>query len=93
MRRVAATAALAIASFALALGAAEIGVRIFYRNLTTTSPIESWFGLRWKREHLQRNRFGFRDGEFSARKAPGATRIIVVGDSFTAAMGIAEDER
>jgi hypothetical protein len=68
-------------------------VRIFYRDLTTTSPIESWFGLRWKREHLQRNRFGFRDGEFPVRKQPGSTRIIVVGDSFTAAMGIAEDER
>jgi len=91
--RLAATAALAIVSVAAALGAAEIGVRILYRDLTTTSPIESWFGLRWKREHLQRNRFGFRDGEFSVRKPPGTTRIIVVGDSFTAAMGIAEDER
>ena len=91
--RLAAIAALSIVSVAAALGAAEIGVRILYRDLTTTSPIESWFGLRWKHEHLQRNRFGFRDGEFSVRKPPGTTRIIVVGDSFTAAMGIAEEER
>jgi hypothetical protein len=27
------------------------------------------------------------------RKPPGSTRVIVVGDSFTAAMGIAEEER
>jgi len=93
VRRVAATAALAIAAVAVSLAAAEIGVRVVYRDLTTTSPIESWFGLRWKREHLRRNRFGFRDGEFSVRKPPGTTRIVVVGDSFTAAMGIAEDER
>ena len=68
-------------------------MRILYRDLTTTSPIDSWFGLRWKREQLQRNRFGFRDAEFSVRKAPGTTRIIAVGDSFTAAMGIAEEDR
>ena len=93
MGRAAATAALAFASLALALGASELGVRLLYRDLTTTSPIESWFGLRWKREHLQRNRYGFRDGDFSVRKPPGTTRIVVVGDSFTAAMGIAEEER
>lgn len=93
MRRAAASAALAIAAVAVALGATEIGVRILYRDLTTTSPIESWFGLRWKREHLQRNRFGFRDGAFAVRKPPGTTRIVAIGDSFTAAMGIDEDER
>jgi hypothetical protein len=84
---------LAILSVAAALGAGEIGVRVLYRDVTTTSPIESWFGLRWKREHLRRNRFGFRDGEFSLRKPPGVYRIVVVGDSFTAAMGIPEEER
>jgi hypothetical protein len=93
VRRPVATAVLAIASLAASLAAAEIGVRIVYRELTTTSPIESWFGLRWKREELRRNRYGFRDGEFSVRKPAGTTRVIAVGDSFTAAMGIAEDER
>jgi hypothetical protein len=91
--RLAASAALAIASVAAALGAGELGVRLLYRDLTTTSPIESWFGLRWKEAHLRRNRFGFRDGEFSVRKPPGVYRIVVVGDSFTAAMGIPEEER
>jgi hypothetical protein len=93
MRRFAATAALAIASVAATLAVAELGVRALHRDLTTTSPIDSWFGLRWKREHLHRNRFGFRDGEFSVRKPAGVYRIVVVGDSFTAAMGIDEDER
>ena len=88
-----ASAALALASIALALCLGELGVRAIFRDLTTTSPIESWFGLRWKREHLQRNRFGFRDGDFSPRKRPGAYRIVVIGDSFTAAMGIPEEER
>jgi hypothetical protein len=68
-------------------------VRLLFRDLTTTSPIESWFGLRWKREHLHRNRFGFRDADFSLRKAPGVYRIIAIGDSFTTAMGIPEEER
>jgi hypothetical protein len=80
-------------STAAALGAGELGVRLLYRDLTTTSPIESWFGLRWKQEHLRRNRLGFRDGDFPLRKPPGVYRIVVVGDSFTAAMGIAEEER
>jgi hypothetical protein len=71
----------------VALGAGELGVRLLYRDLTTTSPIESWFGLRWKEEHLRCNRFGFRDGEFSPRKPPGVYRIVVVGDSFTARWG------
>jgi hypothetical protein len=88
-----ASAALALASVALALGAGEVAVRVVFRDLTTTSPIDSWFGLRWKREHLRRNCFGFRDGEFSPRKPPGVYPIVAIGDSFTAAMGIAEEER
>jgi hypothetical protein len=92
-RRALATAALAIAASVFAVGAAELAVRGIFHDVTTTSPIDTWFGLRWKREHLRRNSLGYRDREFSHRKPAGTYRVAVVGDSFTIAMGVGEEER
>jgi len=93
MRRFAKTAGLLSLALALSLAGAELFVRALYHDLTTTSPIESWFGLRWQREQLRFNARGYRDREVPAYKPPGRRRMIVIGDSFTVAMGIAEEDR
>ncbi len=92
MKRLASNCALALASLAVALFLAESAVRWIYRDITTTTPIESWFGERWKDAHLTRYR-GFRDRPFSRGKPPGERRIVIVGDSFTVAMGIPSEAR
>lgn len=93
MTRIAATALLALVATAVALLGAELAVRWVFRDVTTTSPIDSYFGLRWKEQHLRRNRSGFREREFELRKPPGVYRIAVVGDSIAVAMGLPEEQR
>ena len=92
-RRVLTNGALALGAVALALAAGELAARWVYRDLTTTSPIESWFGERWRAEHLRLNSIGLRERGFSWSKPNGLYRIAVVGDSFTVAMGIDTAER
>ena len=82
-----------LGSTALAVVGAEFAVRGVFRNLTTTSPIESYFGLRWKERHLQRNEWGFRERKFDLAHPEGRVRIAVVGDSFAVAMGLPEEQR
>ena len=74
--------ALLIVSVAVALIATEFGVRFVYRELTVTSPIESWFGERWMGEHLRFNAQGYREREYSKTKPPGVFRIAVIGDAL-----------
>ena len=85
--------AILLGSTALAVIGAEFVVRWVFRDLTTTSPIESYFGLRWKELHLERNRWGFREREFDLARPEGVYRIAVVGDSFAVAMGLPEEKR
>ena len=92
MKRLAAIAALVFVSLVISLVAGEFAVRWIFRDLTTTTPIESWFGERWKAAHLQRTK-GFRERPFSWRKPPGERRLVVVGDSFTVAMGLPDEDR
>lgn len=92
MKRLASHAALALASLLFALGGAELVVRWSFHDLTTTSPIDSWFGRRWKAAHLHRHA-GFRDRPFPWEKPAGELRIVVIGDSLTVAMGLPEAER
>jgi hypothetical protein len=92
-RRALATAALAITASVFAVGAAELAVRGIFHDVTTTSPIDTWFGLRWKREHLRWNSRHYREREFARRKPAETYRVAVIGDSFTIAMGVGEEER
>jgi hypothetical protein len=92
VRRLAANAAILLLSLVLALGAAELAVRFAFRDVTTTTPISSWFGERWKEKHLRRIG-GFRDRPFTWEAPPGQRRIVVIGDSFTVAMGLPEEQR
>jgi hypothetical protein len=93
LRRILILVLLLLASTALAGVAAEYAVRWFFRDLTTTSPIESYFGLRWKQRHLQRNQWGYREREFDFEKPEGVYRIAVIGDSFAVAMGLPVEQR
>lgn len=92
-RRVLANGALALGAVLLTLTVGEVAARWVYRDLTTTSPIESWFGERWRSEHLRENSLRLREREFSWSKPEGVYRIAVVGDSYTVAMGIDTSER
>ena len=87
------TALLLLVSSAAALVGAEFAVRFVFRDLTTTSPIDSYFGLRWKALHLRRNRWGYREREFDLEKTEGVYRIAVIGDSFAVGMGLLEEQR
>jgi hypothetical protein len=93
LRRILTPVLLLLASTALAGVAAEYAVRWRFRELTTTSPIESYFGLRWKQRHLQRNQWGYREREFNFEKPEGVTRIAVIGDSIAVAMGLPVEQR
>jgi hypothetical protein len=87
------TALLLLGSSAAALVGAEFAVRFAFRDVTTTSPIDSYFGLRWKAQHLRRNRWGYREREFDLEKTEGIYRIAVIGDSFAVGMGLLEEQR
>ena len=93
VKRLPTNALIAVAAIVLTLGAAELVMRFVYRDVTTTAPIDSWFGLRWKAEHLTRNSRGLREVEFASEKPPGTRRLLVIGDSFTVAMGIPATDR
>jgi hypothetical protein len=84
---------LLLGSTAVAVIGAELAVRWVFRDLTTTSPIDSYFGVRWKQRHLEHNRWGFREREFALEKPAGVYRIAVVGDSFAVAMGLPVEQR
>lgn len=92
-RRIAATTLLALGATSVALLGAELTVRCVFRDVTTTSPIASYFGLRWKEQYLRWNRSGFREREYQLRKPLGVYRIAVIGDSNAVAMGLPEEER
>jgi hypothetical protein len=87
------TALLLLVSSAAGLVGAEFAVRFVFRDVTTTSPIDSYFGLRWKAQHLRRNRWGYREREFDLEKPEGVYRIAVLGDSFAVGMGLLEEQR
>ena len=92
MKRFAAIVALLCVSLAITLVVGEFAVRWIFREVTTPTPLESWFGERWKAAHLERTK-GFRERPFTWRKPAGERRIVVIGDSFTVAMGLPDDER
>jgi hypothetical protein len=83
---------LAICSSALCFLVAEMGVRLAFRNVTTTAASSSYLDMRW-RKNIRENTRGFREREFQREKPKHAYRIAVIGDSLTWGQGIAEEDR
>lgn len=83
---------LAAVTVLIGLAAAELALRYAFREITTTADIRSWFATRWY-AGITRNSLGFREREIEATKAPGTTRIAVIGDSFTIGQGLGREER
>ncbi len=92
--RLAAVLAIMVVSTAAAIGAAEVAVRLVYRDVTSTADNHGFFARRWARSgFVSMNSRGFREREFAAAPARGVYRITVVGDSFTFGNGIRAEQR
>ena len=88
-------ALLLLFTLAISVAFAEAATRLIFRDVTTTSDNQGYFTRRWSEAGgaVQTNAGGFRERSFSEVKAPGAYRIVAVGDSFTYGNGIRNDER
>jgi lysophospholipase L1-like esterase len=106
-RRLAKRAAAAALGLALALLAFELALRV-YAHATHRErgldfdPYLGWRprpGLEKVGEHwsvarpARTNADGFRDAEFAPSKAPGTTRVVALGDSFTFGAEVDDGER
>jgi len=86
--------ALLCGSTLFALLAAELGVRLMYADVSTTTgdPV-SWWARRWRQANpIRRNALGYREDEIG-EKDPDVYRIVVIGDSFTQGQGIPVEDR
>jgi hypothetical protein len=100
------TAMLVIASVGVALGALEVGLRLFDTETRMLFVKDPDFGHRYPagfsgREYvgeagrsvlLRFNRLGFRGPDHDQPKAPDVRRIVVLGDSFVASVGVDEPD-
>lgn len=90
---------LVFCSIFFSFGILEIGLKYVPSNLEKEAPIwipyeQKMINTRINQSHKTRsrlNRYGFNDNEHSLRKAPGITRIAVLGDSVIWGAG-AEDQ-
>jgi hypothetical protein len=94
---------LIVFGFALALGIADIGIRIanhWYPYFYCYDQYRGW-GLNpgahgnYKREgesYVRINGDGFRGPNFDKAKAPGVVRVAVIGDSYVEAIQVDEDK-
>ena len=76
---------------ALALVAAEFGLRFVFRHAKTSGNAHDFVGHREAGPAIRANNVGFRDRDVPARS--DKYRIAMVGDSFTWGQGIEEGER
>ncbi len=113
-RRVFANAVLTAVSLAVAVAAAEYGLRAFFPQplreayraadaggpITRRDPEIGWTlkpDLAWTtgsapwENGLTTNAAGFRDSPHSGAKAPGAYRVVVLGDSFVFGSGVPQE--
>jgi hypothetical protein len=103
MRKLLATLVLIAFGFGLALGVADIGIRIanhWFPYFYCYDQYRGW-GLNpgthgdYKREgesYVRINRDGFRGPDYAKVKPPGVIRIAVIGDSYAEAIQVAEDK-
>src|SRR4051812_3228831 len=83
---------IATAATAVALLAAEGTTRLVYRNVHSSGNARDYIARHGGGDIVHLNSLGFRDREIPP-KNPDRFRIVVIGDSFTAGNGIAEQER
>ena len=72
-------------------GHEKSGHRYIYDETLGWKNIPNWKGTTFGRP-LSINSRGLRDREYPYRKPPGATRILVLGDSYTWGYGVSNDE-
>jgi hypothetical protein len=77
----------------VALVAAELCVRAYLADITTTHDNRSYFALKWKAAHVSLNQRHYREREINGQKDDGVYRIAIIGDSFTFGQGIGEEYR
>jgi hypothetical protein len=90
---------LVFCSIFFTFGILEIGLRYAPSNLQQEAPLwipyeQKMMNAKINEAHNTRsklNRYGFNDQEYALRKAPGLTRIAVLGDSFIWGVGV-EDQ-
>jgi len=90
---------LVFCSIFFTFGILEIGLKYAPSNLEQEAPLwipyeQKMINARINQGHKARsklNRYGFNDPEHALRKAPGFTRIAVLGDSFIWGVGV-EDQ-
>jgi hypothetical protein len=103
MRKLLGTFALIVFGFALALGVADIGIRIanhwfpyFYcydqfRGWGLNPGTHGWY-RREGESYVRINQDGFRGPDYPKEKPPGVVRIAVIGDSYTEGIQVPEDK-
>ncbi len=79
-------------SLIFSVGVAEIGCRVWFKDISSTGDNSSYFAQRW-RKTVQRNTLGFREQEFELDINPNVFRIAVVGDSFAFGQGLSRSQR
>jgi lysophospholipase L1-like esterase len=94
-----------ILSFVLAFIVGEIGLRAYVGIINDSADDKSThkafrtyagsgrvYGYHTSNERLETNSWGFRDREFDTTKDTGEKRIVMLGDSITAAMEVHRNE-
>ncbi len=95
--------ALLAASLVLAAMLAELGLRLAGYSFPVLFRSDAELGTvlvplaegRWRHEgasHVRINREGWRDRDHAVAKPPGTVRIAVLGDSFTEALSVEQEE-
>jgi hypothetical protein len=103
MRKLLGTLALIAFGFGLALGVADLGIRLanhwfpyFYcydqfRGWGLNAGAHGWY-RREGEAYVRINRDGFRGPDYAKAKPAGVVRIAVIGDSYAEAIQVAEDK-
>jgi hypothetical protein len=90
MRHIASGLLVSYITISIILGAAEIYFHFFYAD--TMGYCFTLSCLNWNSRYWHLNSLGYRDREISPTEWEGKTTVLVVGDSFTAGLGIEQPE-
>jgi lysophospholipase L1-like esterase len=106
MRNLLGNSLLILLSLAVVVGLLEVGIRVyssaFFPKMMELDPALGWRHARDQEKTfgnelgepvvVRQNRFGHRGAERGPEKSPGVRRILAIGDSFTEAVQVGEDE-
>ncbi|MCP9452256.1 MAG: SGNH/GDSL hydrolase family protein [Nitrospira sp.] len=73
--------------------AAELCMRAYLADITTTHDNRSYFAFKWKAAHVSLNQRLYREREINGHKDNRVYRVAIIGDSFTFGQGIDEEDR